>query len=701
MFRSISLLMLIIVIAAMINSSAAAADLPAAGSDAEKPPVPVRVTDFADTVFVVPKIIVEASRVRSDEALTNRSGFVALIDLSDRRHRVEDLPLLLSQMVGVRVKQYGGLGSYATVSIRGSSSNQVQVYLDGIPMNDAYMGMTNLSDLPLGSVERIEVYRGFTPPHLGSSGIGGSVNLVTHNASRWHNNPRRSHFELHESIGSLGTSRHQLSAWSQLGRFKLFFHGGYITSDGDFLFIDDLGTPQNIEDDYETTRINNNLNSLNLLGRVHLDLPRLGTLSVSHNLLLRDQGVPGLGTHQSEVANSKRDRFFTTVCLEPHTFLPDRLHLSLSGFHSSTRDRFSDPTGQISISKQDTDNTITTYGGIGRAKWFTPLLPAALEVFLEGRKERFHPESQFPTPTSGPDRLRNTRTVSLAAELYLFNQNLILSAGERFERHTNEFYDVPLFPWLTPTPQGKINRREQTSQFGFRWHPISFATIKGNWGNYYRLPTFLELFGNLGSVTGRADLEPEEGLNRDIGVILHAEQLGRFREIFFEAVYLDNEADNLILFFPNSQHTSKPTNIGSATIKGLELSLSGLVMEQFHLSGNYTLLHTEDTSDIPYYNGNQLASRPRHEAAFSIGFIRGKMNITYELHYIGANFLDRANFNEVPARNIHSLVLKLNTPLKGLSFTAEGRNLSDNRISDLGGFPLPGRVFYSTLSYKR
>ena len=290
--------------------------------------------------------------------------------------------------------------------------------------------------------------------------------------------------------------------------------------------------------------------------------------------------------------------------------------------------------------------------------------------------------------------------MSLAAELYLFNQNLILSASERFERHTNEFYDVPLFPWLPPTPQGKIERREQTSQFGFRWHPLSFATVKGNWGNYYRLPTFLELFGNLGSVTGRADLESEEGLNRDIGLILHAEQLGRFREIFFEAVYLDNEADNLILFFPNSQRTSRPTNIGSASITGWELSLAGLVMEQFLLSGNYTLLRTEDTSDIPYYNGNQLASRPRHEAAFSLSFIREKINLTYEIHHIGANFLDRANFNEVPARNIHSLVLKLDTPLKGLSFTAEGRNLSDNRISDLGGFPLPGQVFYSTLSYE-
>jgi len=51
---------------------------------------------------------------------------------------MEDLADVLSEMVGVNVEQYGGLGDFATVSVRGSSAAQVTVFLDGIPMNDPY-----------------------------------------------------------------------------------------------------------------------------------------------------------------------------------------------------------------------------------------------------------------------------------------------------------------------------------------------------------------------------------------------------------------------------------------------------------------------------------------------------------------------------------------------------------------------------------
>ncbi|MFH1755441.1 MAG: TonB-dependent receptor, partial [Candidatus Latescibacterota bacterium] len=276
----------------------------------------------------------------------------------------------------------------------------------------------------------------------------------------------------------------------------------------------------------------------------------------------------------------------------------------------------------------------------------------------------------------------------------------VLSATERMEGHRNEFYDDPMFPWLPPTPQGKVEDKQSTPNFGVRWQLTSFATFKANWGRYYRLPTFLELFGNLGSVTGSSALEAEEGINRDIGVILAKDRAGHFRRLFFEAVYLNNRVDNLILFFPNSQYTSKPVNIGSAYIKGWELSCSGAFQQWLQLSGNYTRLDTEDTSDIPYYNGNQLAGRPENEFSLLLDWLHARWKIGYEYHYIGNNFIDRANMREIPSREIHNLVVKIHTPLEGLSLTAEGRNITGNRISDINGFPLPGRTFYTTLSYQ-
>ena len=654
----------------------------------------------ADTMYVAAPIIVKAKRKDPNADLFNRAGFVAAVDLRERRDRVEDLSAVLRQMVGVNVKQYGGLGDFATVSIRGSSASQVRVYLDGVPMNDAYTGVANLSDFPLGGVQRVEVYRGFAPPHLGSGAIGGAINLVTTDPARWKNGRTLSDLEVFASYGSFDTSRLQLSAWLQSWRARLFVHGGATNSLGNFPFLDNNGTPVNPGDDAVVDRLNNAYESRNTLGRLEIDLPGLEVASLTHDVFYRDQGVAGLGSHQSTTARFQRDRRLSHLRLETQPFMQQQLQASATGFYSDNRERFSDPDATVALGRQDTDNTILAWGGLGSVKWFVPLIPVTLQGTFERRSEEFRPVDNIPVREEGPTRSRRARTLVAAADVYLLRQTLVVSLAQRWERHVNEFYDEAPFPWLPPSPQGRIARQYQTPSIGLRWNPVSFLTVKGNVGRYYRLPTFLELFGNLGTVTGSADLEPEEGLNRDIGVVLNLNRAGPLRNMFAEVVYVDNEADNLILFFPNSQNTVKPTNIGSATIKGWEFSLAAFIGRRFHVSGNYTSFESKDTSEIPYYNGNDLPTRPRHDLNAAVSWVEEWWRLTYELHYIGANYLDRANMREVDARDLHNVIFKLETPVNGLSFSLEVRNVTDNQTSDVSGYPLPGRTAYSTVSYK-
>jgi iron complex outermembrane receptor protein len=330
-----------------------------------------------------------------------------------------------------------------------------------------------------------------------------------------------------------------------------------------------------------------------------------------------------------------------------------------------------------------------------------PVLPVSTDLVFEGRKEKYHPVNKVSSRREGPDYWRRSYTTALAADVYLLDQTLILTGTQRWGKHINEFHDVPIFAWLPPTPQGKIAKEERAPSLGFRWHPRPFITVKGNAGTYYRLPTFLELVGNFGSVTGNAKLEPEKGTNRDVGLVFTFDRLGPLQRVFLEAVYITNKVENLILFFPNSQRTSKPTNIGSADITGWELSLSSRVGSMLHLSGSYTRLDTKDTSDIPSYRGNQLPSRPADDISVSASVPWRRWRLSYELHYIGANYLDQSNMQYVSARSLHNLALRFEIPVEGFALTLEGRNLSDNKISDVSGFPLPGRTFYSTASYRR
>ena len=649
----------------------------------------------ADTVYWAPEIVVEAERPDALDRLLDRSGFVAMIELGDANRRFEDAVTILSRLTGVRILQYGGLGSYATVSIRGSSANQVRLFLDGVPLNNAYLGVASIADLPLGDLHRIEIYRGFSPPHLGSSAIGGAINLVSFGGDE----RESSRLTAAATAGSFGTERLLASFRSGAGRARIRGHAAYTRSRGDFDFLDDAATPLNPYDDLSATRLNNDFTSWNIIGRAEIDLPRILELSLSHDVLLREGGVPGIGANQSLTARSERNTHITYLKAAPEPILSNRLIPEITLFHSWTADRFQDPGGEITAARQETDNRITVYGGNSLLRLYALRLPLSLDLFLEGREERFHPVSMLPAPVEGPDRLRSVRTISLSSDIRPLGDRLVLTLGGRIERYTSEFYEEAPFPWLPPTPTGRITSTERTPQAGFRWHISSWLCLKGNWGRYYRIPTFLELFGNLGSVTGNPDLEPELGTNSDIGVLLRWDRILMLDDPFIELVYLDNEIENLILFFPNSQYTSIPTNIGSASVRGFEATFSGSARRLLRLSGHYALLDGRDTGPIPYYNGNRLAGRPVHQASGRIEMTRTSWKAGYELHYIGSNYLDQANMTLVPARTIHNALLELSSA--GFSVSLEGRNLGDDRISDVNGFPLPGRSFYATVSYTR
>ena len=658
-----------------------------------------------DTLYRIPEIVVTANRRTGDDEIFSGSGFVASLEMRGRKGRMDDIPSVLSSMVGVRIKQYGGLGSFATVSIRGSSSNQVEIYMDGVPLNDPFTGVADISDLPIGNVERIDLYRGFVPEELGSSAIGGAVNLVTENRKEDSSGVR---FEAASSAGSFNTKRYRLSLHGKTGRLRFKLNGGFTSSAGDFVFPNDMGTPENESDDEETRRINNDFTLRSLLASAAVPITNRVIIKAAHTSIHREGGVPGIGSHQSAKARAERSRRISYVKLNAHRLLRGTTNARLNIFENDIEERFSDPDGDITSLRQETDNRVTSRGASLYTDFLPKRLPVDIKLLNEWRTERFHPVSLLPHKTEGPDRKRRLLSSSVGLDLYAFKESVIVSLNEKRLWHENEFYDPPAFPWLPPTPQGKVCQTSWSPHAGFRWHISDALTMKGNWGKYTRLPTFLELFGNLGSVTGNSGLMPESGENKDIGFVYSVGSLSFLSGIYLEAAYLDNSVENLILFFPNSQYTSKPSNIGKARIRGLELSFSASFKGSLRLSGNYTHLDAHDTGPIPYYNGNRLASTPSDEAYVGVelpgiatGFENVKAKLNYEAHFIGANYLDRANMKEVDARTIQNVSVTIGSSSSGISFTLEAKNITNNTISDVSGFPLPGRSFYATCTIKK
>ena len=104
---------------------------------------------------------------------------VTVIPIDERLARTSDLASVLETTTGASVSSFGGLGDYSAVSLRGSTWRQVEIFLDGIPLNPDGGSTVNLAEIPLWAFDRVEVYRSGAPPQFLAAPIGGVVNLVT------------------------------------------------------------------------------------------------------------------------------------------------------------------------------------------------------------------------------------------------------------------------------------------------------------------------------------------------------------------------------------------------------------------------------------------------------------------------------------------------------------------------------------------
>src|SRR5580704_14153061 len=85
---------------------------------------------------------------------------------------------VLRGLPGVEINQSGGRGTISSAFIRGGDSDYNLVMIDGIELND-FGGGFDLSPLPAGGVEQVEVISGPESALYGSNAVAGVINLET------------------------------------------------------------------------------------------------------------------------------------------------------------------------------------------------------------------------------------------------------------------------------------------------------------------------------------------------------------------------------------------------------------------------------------------------------------------------------------------------------------------------------------------
>ncbi len=557
---------------------------------------------------------------------------------------------LVATAPGVAIREYGGLGQLATASIRGSTANGVLVLLDGMPLNTAFGGGVDLSSIPRGWIDRIEVVRGAEGAHYGAGSLGGVVNVVTRRrpSGAW---------SAEATGGSFGTWLASADVATAPGGAALFLAAAAETTDGDFPYRWDPTPSDGDPARVLSRRDNNGARRAGAMAKGSLSLGE-ARLDVLAQLSAGRRELPGWPYALTPTDSQEDGRAILAARLSGAGPRPDLL---LAARASLRLDGLSSRLGPAR-SRQE--------GG-------------AAEVEAEARLVR-GPHAFRATLETGGEALRGTgfdgtlsrATLAAAASADLAWERLRIGPALRAER-------VGPFAGLSVKLGGSLRLAG----------PLA---LRASGGRTFRPPGFAELRLEQGLLQPNPDLRPEEGLGGDAGLVLDTGPLLASAGVH-ATLYRD-----LVYYQRVSLGRLRPFNAGKVLVQGVEAEVAMAPVRALlglSFQASYTLLATEILRGAPEVAGNEVPHRARHRLFARASLAPGPVEAHVEAHLVGRQFADDRNLSAIPAAllwNAGGSVRLSRGP--ALRLSVEVRNAADDRTRDDGfGNPLPGRMVLVTL----
>ena len=643
-----------------------------------------------DTVVVTASKITRKPQT-GDVDLETSPISVSIIRREDFEAKTESVAEVVEKEVGVQVRQSGGLGSFSSVSLRGSSSEQVMVFMDGILLNDASGGGVDLSTIALSDVEAIEVFRGATPVNFGKQSIGGAVNIRTRRSQKG--------LAAKASVGYGSFNTRKIAAFVNYKPDKrdCLISADYLSSDNDFEFLNGNGTQWNTADDRWELRNNAQVRQYNILGKAGYDFSETLRLDVLNQLFDKRQGLPSWNNSPLARATLETTRNLSALRLTADDLTP--LHLNSRTLVSYTwkQEEYDDRGGHIGLGDQHTTYTTRRLGVDIYGEWLTDSQAAILTI--GGSTESYETEDHLDRQNPRDSR-RGTVSAGVQDSLFVLNQNLIVTPAVRYTWIRDELKSGESI-WGTSLESRTRSDDYLCPQIGARYRAFPWLGLKSNLARYVREPSFFELFGDRGFVIGNPDLEEEKGVNFDIGAeVMLAPGRGDqkvLQRARAAATYFRSDVDDLIARAYDARGIGKSVNVEGALIQGVEFSLSAELLSHFNVLLNYTWQEPKNESRIKAFKGKMLPGRfekallgrleVRHSSLkVYLEYIQEK-----EMYYDTANLLKADDKEEINAG--------ISWLWRSVTVSLEGRNLGDEMYEDFNGYPQPGRSFSASISY--
>jgi len=641
---------------------------------------------FADEP-AVPATTDELEEVRVHGS--SAGGFSSRATIEDSPREVTDLASLVEPLPGVHVRRLGAEDSFATMSIRGSSSNEVVIILAGVPLTGGADPSLDLGTLPLWPGAHARVYRTFAPAALGPGSLGGTLALDPPTAGG------AAHTEEWGAVGSFGAARLRIGDVREMdGGLRVATALSASRADDDFSYYDPTHGAF-------ATRQNNGHAAANGLLSVALPVPwgggAEGTFTVTTLLQARHQELAGniLSPTPFSTLDSNRELLVLEL-----TRGAERGSWYLRGWGRRDDLELSNPLLAAATQPRHTDDGILALGGA--LGWRGRIAhDVHLDARLDSTGERYAPGTYVPVPSTGQPAGATRGSAGGGADLgWDVSRGSTVTASGRLDALSDQSDGSPSRGEVHPT----AHLGGETS--------LGPATFAAHGGALARPPSFLELYGNQGAVVGNAKLQSESAWSVDAGG--HVGTRGPIR-VDAELAGFATWAQNLILFVAYGAQNVVATNIGKARIFGAEADVRAQVYG-LELRAAYTALLTFNDAECvnapPGCTAPPLPGRPANDVVADVSYKLGPATFRYGVDVVSGIRADEAGTTEVPARALHSVGAHLDVPgVRGLRVGFDVRNLFDLRtvtyagvlgangqptastepIGDLYAYPLPGR----------
>ena len=604
-------------------------------------------------VVALDDIVISATRTPT--SLDNVAASSSIVPEKQIRSSVAtDLGHLLESTNLLDILDYGP-GGISRASIRGSSSDQVLVLVDGERLNDALSSGIDLDNVPIGNAERIEILRGGQSAMYGADAVGGIINIIT-------KQPVGAKARAWSTLGAYNSVAWGMEASKRIKTVSGLVSFSRMSSESDFSFQNKYGE--------ELIRENADFTKENVSGKLNWDISGSAILRLYGDYYDSYKGDPGPIGQFTPDANKRDESIGLRGDLEQR--LGKGVLYKLSGYKRDTKLQYVNPQGPYPV--DDTHEA----DAVG-AELQAHLLGGTSIPLVGGISLR----NEDITSTALGDHGRETYSAYIQQEL----SRDLDGNGLRLSR-------IALFPALrwdhySDFEAGLSPKIGVLASFG----EFRVATIRVNVGESYRAPSMNDLYWPADAyAVGNPDLKPERARNVDAGLYFHLSEppvLSQISLIRCSVSYFRNSFRDRIQWTPGGAGKWSPQNLSEAISTGLEAEMRlHIFSDLISLGANYTFLKAEDML------GRQLVYRPRHALGYTLRVGAGTLWGQIRGSYRSKRYYTVQNTKWIEPFIKHDFQLGTERSLSGntnLGLIFEVKNILDTKYQHAADYPLPGR----------